>query len=297
MKNCFKICKIYIQIMMSVYFMVTPCMAMDSLKNLCSKSPCKKAGRKPANFVPDDDLIVVPMIIEKSFVERFNDRHEGRFKSAKKTLEFWISQEAYAEAYGLESSGFVHLPTAEQKENFMQKHYLRFISKDLEKTTNSGIKNSWEEWTADDEIDAIQAIENHEKVLVRARKQRGKSELKATKTVKVGKSNVKFGFQPRVELGMLKFTMRTDNYKLRAWVGINGNQEVKLSREFKSTKTSAFINYYIDATRVLMAIDQRISRNWRLRYTHVKDFDKFNEWAQGNETENNIAQLMYGIRF
>jgi hypothetical protein len=287
MKNCFKICKIYIQITMGVYFLGSSCMAMES--------SC--FGRKPANFVPDDDLIVVPLIIEKSVVDRFNDRHEGRFKSARKTLEFWISQEAYAEAYGLENSGFVRLPTVEQKENFLQKHYLRFISKDLEKTTNSGIKNSWEEWTADDEIDAIQAIENHEKVLVRARKQRGKSEVKATKTVKVGKSRVKFGFQPRVELGMLKFTMKTDNYKLRAWVGVNGNQEIKLSRDFKTTKTSAFVNYYIDDTRLLFAMDQRLSRNWRFRYTHVKNFENFNEWAEANDSENNIVQFMYGIRF
>ena len=126
MKQNLHICKKYMQRLVSVYLLVTPAFAMHAED---------RAAREPANFVPDDDLIVVPMVVEKSFVDKFNDRHEGKFKGARKKLEFWIAQEAYAEAYGLENTGFVRLPSESEKQRFLQRNYLRFISKDIEKTT------------------------------------------------------------------------------------------------------------------------------------------------------------------
>ena len=254
-------------------------------------------SRAPANFVPDDDLIVVPMVIEKNFIEEFNDKHEKEFRSARQKLQYWITQEEYAKNYGLENTGIVTLPTEEEKQKFLERNYLRFLSKDVEKSTNAGLKDTWESWNEDDEIDAINAVELHEKVLVKAEKDSGKKTLKTSKSVKVGKDTFKFGFQPRVEIGMVKFTMKSKYFSARAWVGINGNQELKVERKFKSTNTSAFINYYIDESRLLAAVDQRLTDEWSLRYTHTKDAKDFDGLQSAGEVENNILQLRYRLSF
>ena len=280
-------CKIYIQILGAVYLLVS----------FSSWAKNDSAGRAPCNFVPDDDVIVVPMVIEKNFIDEFHDKHQAEFHSAKKTLRYWISQEQYAIDYGLENTGIVTLPTTEEKERFLQKHYLRFLSKDVEKSTNRGLENKWKEWTADDEIDAINSLELHEKVIVKAKNSKGQVDLKATKSVQVGEKNWKFGFHPRVEIGMVKFTMESEYLKGRAWLGINGNQEIKLERKFVSTKSSAFMNYYVDEAKVLAAFDQRLTSHWIFRMTHSKDFDYEEDLDESTHPEDNVFQFRFNIRF
>lgn len=290
MQSQINICKKSMQVCMSVYILVTSVALADTTCNV---------GRAPANFVPDDDLIVVPIVIEKSFIDRFNEKHENEFRGSKERLKYWISQEEYAEAYGLEGRGIVNTPSESDKERFLDRNILRFISKDIERSTNGEVKDIWEEWTADDEIDAIEAIENHEKVLVKAEGSKQPLQgLETTKTVNVGKrSKIKFGFQPRVEIGMVRFTMKSDLFNMRAWVGINGNQELNIERKFKSTGTKAFVNYKIDETRLLMAVDQRFARHWGLRFTHQKEVDGFSEITGTGISENNVVQLRFSKYF
>lgn len=298
-----KACKTYMHLCFSVYLLVT---------SLAFGSEGVEVGRKPANFVPDDDLIVVPMVVEKSVIDRFNERHQDRFYGARKQLEFWMSQEQYAFDYGLEDSGFVVLPTEQEKQRFFQRNYLRFLSKDVERSTNKGLQNSWERWTADDEIDAIEAIEQHEKVLVYAKKKNGKVPKKVEKTVKVGKDKLRFGFQPRLEIGMFKFTMRSNYFYARAWVGVNGNQELNVERRIALTNTKLMGNYYIDEERLLVALDQPIYGNWSFRFTHTKLYNVDDALARAEENldpqasnflepfivqEDNIAQIRFNMAF
>jgi len=282
-------CKNYMQILVGVYFLVTNCAFADTTGFV---------GRRPANFVPDDDLIVVPMVIEKNIMERFNEKHQETFHGARKTLEYWLSQEQYAQDYGLEDSGFVILPTEEEKVKFFNRNYLRFISKDVEKSTNSSIQNSWERWTADDEINSIDAVEQHEKVLVYAKKKRGAQDSQIiTKSVKVGKDKLKFGFQARPEIGMFKLTLQSNYFYARAWVGVNGNQEVNVEKTIAATGTRAMVNYYVDESRILVALDQPLIWHWSLRFTHSKDADGFSKLQNTGLEEDNISQIRFNIGF
>lgn len=254
-------------------------------------------GRVPANFVPDDDIIIVPVVVKKNFIDEFHEKHEDEFFAAKRKLRLWIRQEQYAQDYGLEDTGIIQLPTSEEKERFFRRNYLRFISKDMERSTNSSLQRSWEEWTTDDEIDAIKTLELHQKVIVRAKKNRGRKTLKKTTTLNVGKKDFKFGFHPRIEIGMLKFTLESSFFEAKAWVGANGNQEVNIERTFKSTRSSVFANYYIDDLRLLASFDQGLTRHWVLRLTHVKEFDGVNALNQPVEPEDNIFQLRFNMGF
>ncbi len=279
-------CKIYIQMVVTVQTLVS-----------FSALQAAELNRAPANFVPDDDVIVVPVIVEKNIVDEFHEKHKNDFKNAKRKLRYWISQEQYAKDHGLEYSGIVHLPSAEDKETFLHRNYLRFITKDVEKSANAGVKNTLENWTTDDEIDSIQAVEMHERVIVKAKKSKGQNEIKKSRTVKVGKDKFKFGFQARPEIGMLKFTVKSKYFNARGWVGINGNQEIKVERTIASTNTRMMMNYYIDQARILAAADQRLTRHWSLRYTHNKKIDEFSEYLKPGSSEDNIVQLRFGMGF
>ena len=278
-------CKKYMQVLSIVYILGISSHAIAQVQ------------RAPANFVPDDDAIIVPLIIEKNIMDSFHEKHEDEFKSARAKLEFWISQEQYAQDYGLEDTGIVKLPTIEEKERFLQRNYLRFLSRDVERSTNSSLKDTWEEWNTDDEIDAISAVELHNKVLIKSDKSSQNKPLNKTKSVKVGKNSFKFGFQLRPEIGMAKVNLKSKYFNARAWVGINGNQELNIERKFKATGTKFFVNYFIDQTRSLAVIDQKLVNNWSLRLTHDKDFEDFSNINKTTVYENNIMQLRFSVRY
>lgn len=273
---------------MTVYFLGS---------SICLAEKLCKASRAPANFVPDDDVIIVPAVIEKNFIDEFHEKHKHEFYSARKTLSYWLSQEQYAKDYGLEDTGIVILPTPEQKEQFFRRNYLRFITKDVERTTNSGIQNTWDEWNSDDEIDSIKMLELHEKVVVKAKRAKGAKVGKTESVVKIGEDSIKFGMQVRPEIGMVNLTMKSKVFNARAWLGANGSQEVKLERRFTSTGSTFFLNYYVDESRLLSAFDQKLSTFWVLRFTHYREFTDFDYMEDTTYFDDNKAQLMYSRRF
>ena len=260
-----------------------------------------QVSRAPANFVPDDDKILVPMVVEKTMMDEFHEKHAHKFKNARQKIKTWMAQEEYAEAYGFDNSGVVPLPSAEEKQKFFEKNYLRFITKDIERSANRNAKQSVEEWyeefNSDDELAAIEAQEAHEEFIIKAKKNRGQKVSSIEKEVKVGKSRIHMDIQPRVEIGMVKIRFRSPFLKARAWVGINGNQEIQFERRFNSTQTNAELNYFIEQKRVLASVDQRLTINLSLRLTHDKIDDGGINALEGKTFENNVVQLRFGMGF
>lgn len=272
------------------------------LTSLCKAIPCQAQGisRAPANYVPDDDMIIVPIVIERNSIHEFNERHEEKFQNAKKQLRQWINDQEYAEAYGLEGTGAVRLPTQQEKQRFFERNYLRFLTKDVENANNEFVQETIDEITADEELATIETFEARDEYIVKAKKEATGSEnaVKELKSeVKVGKEKFKFNFQPRVEMGMIKVTFKSSYFNARAWVGINGNQEFKLFRRFKSTGTKAQVNYFYEQQRVLASIDQPLAPNWSLRLTHDRQeaAPELNNITE--DRENNVIQIRFGKRF
>jgi hypothetical protein len=254
-------------------------------------------SRKPANFVPDDDLIVVPMTVERNFYQEFNEKHKDQFRASRLRLENWIAQEQYAQDYGLEDAGFIELPTVEVKERFFRRNYLRFIQKDVERSNNETLQDITRQWTADDEIDSIKNNEQRSDFIVKAKRSSGRKVIKATETVKVAGQKFKFDIQPRLEMGMVKIRLDIKYIHVRAWVGVNGNQEINMNKTFKATGTSTLVNYYIEQNRVLAAVDQTITDHWSARLTHEKIGTDFDNMQTSGLSENNILSFNFRMGF
>lgn len=270
-------------------------MVLSSFTNLACFA--KELKRAPANFVADDDMIVVPMVVESNFYEEFNNKHKEEFRESRKQLEHWINQEQYAKAYGLEDAGFIDLPTVEQKEKFLQRNYLRFLQKDVESSNQDTLQTWAKSWKADDEIDSIKNNAQREEFIVKAKRDRGQRVVKAEKVVKVAGKKFKLDIQPRVEMGMVKVRLRSEYIEVRAWLGVNGNQEINIEHTFSSTGTYAMVNHYIEQKRTLAAIDQRLADNWSLRLSHEKITENFDLYPEEGQFENNILSVRFGMGF
>lgn len=257
----------------------------------------KEPSRAPANFVPDDDMIVVPLVIERNFYDDFNEKHKVKFKQSREKLEGWIIQEQYAIDHGLEDVDFIQLPTAADKERFLRRNYLRFIQRDVERSNNETLQGLVNSWTADDEINAIENTEEQGEFIIKAKKSRGQKVVEAKKTVKVGKNKFKFDIQPRLEQGMVIVRLKSSFVNVRAWLGVNGKQEVIVKRKFKSTGTKLWANFFIDEKRTLAAASQSLGKFCSLRFTHEKYQADSLALSEGAIAENNILTVNFRMGF
>lgn len=262
-----------------------------------SFSASAQVSRAPANFVPDDDQILVPMVIERNFMDDFHAKHKNNFQDAKKKIRHWLAQEEYAEAYGFDNNGVVKLPTPEEKQKFFERNYLRFITKDVEKSANRSAQEWYENWSADDELASIEAQQEKEEFIIKAKRQNGQQVKDIKSVVKVGKSKIRLDVQPRLEMGMIKVRFRSPYFEGRAWLGINGNQELQLERKFRATNTKTQVNYFIEQKRVLASVDQRLANHLSLRLTHDRIDGEGINAVDGKTFENNVVQLRFGMGF
>ena len=281
-------CPNFLHLCLSAYIFFIACM---------NQVQAQTPSRAPASYILDDDMIVVPINVEKTFVDEIHEEYKGAFDAHRKTVENWMRNEELAEAYGLENRGIFQTSTLQQRQNFLQRNYLRFFSQKVQQDTNQGLQNWWQDWNTDDEIDSINNLEKQEKILVKAKRSSGQGTFDKKTSAKVGKQEFKFGLQPRLELGMIKVTLDSPYFKARAWLGANGNQEIKFERNFSTTKTRAMVNYYMDQERVLAAIDQRLNHRWSLRFTHDKQLNALSPNLAAPSSENNIMQLRFGMGF
>lgn len=260
--------------------------------------PKKFSGtRAPASYILNDDLIVTPVETKKNFFTELNSKYSSSFDQHRKIVENWQRNEELETLYGLEGRGIFQTSTQEQRQQFLQRNYLRFVTKKIELDTNEGISNFWNKWTDDDEIDSIENVTLQETKITATKKLVDLPGLYKSSEVNQGADKVKFGFRPYLELGMFKVSMDTDYFTAKGWLGVNGNQEVNIQKYIEQSKTKLIFNYYIDQQRSLAAVDQEIMDKVSLRYSHNKTFEDFGSIARSGFSENNIFQVRFGMGF
>lgn len=255
-------------------------------------------GRKPANFIPDDDMIIVPLYIEnKSMLQKVQEEHQENFKEQRRIVHTWILNEEYARGHGLEGRGIIPESTVEERQRFLNRNFLRFFTKRVENNAKTGLKSWWEDVSASDEIDSIDLQETRSEYLVKSSNSKTNN-LAKEETINVGKQKFKFGVQPRVEMGSVRFTAEGFGFRARAWVGINGDQEIYVEKVFSATRTRVLANYYWDEKKTLAAVDQPIGKYTSLRLAHQKDDDFTDQDREdGYHRENNSLEIRFSMGF
>lgn len=268
---------------------------------ICSKSTDivnhNKISRAPASYILNDDIIVTPVNVESNFIEKLNEKHAESFDRHRKVVENWQRNEELAKIYGLENRGVFQTTTLEQRQRFLQRNYLRFITKEVEMDANQGMQNIWQQWNDDDEYESIKNVSLQEVKIASTKKEQGLPGFSRSKTVNEGKDRIKFGFRPYLEMGMFKVSMDTNYFKAKGWLGVNGNQEVNVEKYIKLSQTKFMYNYYIEQQRSLAIIDQKVTDKISLRYTHRKTFEDFGTITSSGINENNIFQIRFGMGF
>ena len=265
-----------------------------------AQDPIKEiVGREPANYVPNDDVIVVPVDAEMSFYEKhvLNDKVFSGKSQVQQQIKIWQENELMAQQYGLDTQSvgsLYYVPTNDEKFKVVQRSYFRYLQKKGEDPFKQEGQSIVRDWTANDEVNSIDEMESAFRATAR-RDGVGRPLPKAFRERQVAKTKkFRFNFQPRVEQGLIILRMEGPIVDVRAWVAANGETELNAERKFEATGTRFFVNYFAHEGRYLSVMDQNLMYpGLRARFTSTWDPD---EQAPERANERRY-QLLYSTAF
>jgi hypothetical protein len=262
-------------------------------------------NRSPASSHINDDAIDEIIIVKSEILPWHGETAEDKKNIfyTREMIRYWTEQREMAQNYGLEDRLSGSIPTIGEQQAFVQRNYLRFLSQRVERNTQQTAQSAFNNWTLNDEIDAVKNFEKHEEYIIKAKKTKGiHKENDKEKKIKIASDEIKFFFQPRLEMGMVRMRVFNERFSLMAWLGINGNQELQFDHQVPVINAHFMSRYYLDEGRTLTAFDQPLKSGkdylLSLRLSH----DYFNQLPQNNELglipkENTMLQIRFGMTF
>lgn len=251
-------------------------------------------SRSPASYIPDDDIVPRPVDNSLSFYERFvvSDNGEEVIQS-RNQLKIWNDNQQFADHYGLDTrlagSAF-YVPTPEEKFEYFKERYMRYLRRKGEQPFKDMPKNWYQEYRVSNEVDTIDEME------ARFKKSNRKSSVSGNhlpesfreREISVWKKT-KFIFQPRLDQGLVLVGMRGPIAYARAWVGVNGETELNIQKQFDSIGFRVMYNHYIQSGKYFTSIDQRITQNLYARLTSQRQ--------DSSKANDETYMLLYTTRF
>lgn len=267
--------------------------------------------RKPANYVPDDDVIVVPIIYNDNIFTKMKEDNSSNIQRTRTQIREIQERREFETAWGLEDRGIFNYPTQEERIEFFQRTYLRYLSKQAERSVTQDVERSvrgaWRDWTARDEVETIEASKENSDFIAENKESKIAKNLTVNKDIKTSKkSKIKFSFQPRIEQGLVKMGLRNDYIDATAWVGVNNTQELRVEHSLKEIGFSALANYYVHKNELLLSLNQVLIPHVTAHYTYreavaneVVDGEEQNTAStNGNlKTVETIFQIRFGMAF
>lgn len=219
------------------------------------------SGRKPANYVPNDDVIVVPVEAKIGFYEKhvLNDKSWSEKSLVQQQIRLWQENEVMAQRYGMDTESIgsqYYVPTNDEKFRYIQRSYFRFISRQGTQQLQETSRSTLRQWTASDEISTIDEMEAAFRNSNTAARGAQRPSLLREENFAHTK-RTKFRYQLRPEQAMFIVRMESPWLEARAWVSPTG-AEFNLQRSFESTGSRLMMNYFTDEGRYLAVADQSL---------------------------------------
>lgn len=253
-------------------------------------------NRRPASYIPDDDLIVKPVENELSFYQQYvaSDNSNDVIQS-RNQLKVWNDNQQFADQYGLDSTltgSSFFVPTPEQKFEYFKEKYMRYLRQRGEQPLKDMPKNWYQDYRASNEVDTIDEMETRFKNNHGKAKKSSFPEALQVKEVSLWKKT-RFIFQPRVDQGLVVVGIKGPIAYARAWVGVNGQTEINVQKSIDSVGFRVMFNYYAHTGRYFTSLDQRIVENLYARVTSQKNPDAL----EGEAVQDNTVMLLYAKQF
>lgn len=253
--------------------------------------------RKPASYIPDDDVIIKPVDNELSFYQQYVESDKSpTVVESRNQLKIWNDNQAFADQYGMDSTlagSAFFVPTPEEKFEYFKDKYMRYLRRRGEQPLKDAPKTWYQEYRASNEVDTIDEMEARFKASngTQSKKTLLPGSFQA-KEVSIWKKT-KFIFQPRLDQGLVIVGFRSPIATARAWVGVNGETEINIQQSLDSIGLRVMFNYFAHSGKYFTSVDQRLMENIYARYTSNKD----PQHQIGTPYQDDTLMLLYAKQF
>ncbi len=261
-------------------------------------SPRNYVSRAPANYIPDDDVIIKPVDNEVSFYQQYvASDNSADVAISRNQLKIWNENQQFADQYGMDSTltgSAFFVPTAEEKFEYFKEKYMRYLRRKGEQPLKDAPKNWYQDMRASNEVDTIDEMEARFKSSNKDSTSANNilPESLQEKEISLWKKT-KFIFQPRVDQGLVVVGIRGPIAYARAWVGVNGETEFNIQKNIDSIGFRLMFNYYAHSGQYFTSADQRIAENVYARVTSQKNPNA----DAGEVKQDNTLMLLYAKQF
>lgn len=259
----------------------------------------KSSSRRPANYVPDDDIIVRPVDNELSFYQQYvASDNSVEVINSRNQIKVWNDNQAFAEQYGIDSSlagSPFYVPTQEEKLEYFKSKYMRYLRSRSEEPLREMPQNWYNSYRASNEVDTIDELEarfksshfqqKSSKVIPEGLRQKEISIWKKTRII----------FQPRLDQGLVVVGIKGPIAYARAWVGVNGQTEINIQKTVDHIGFRFMWNYTANTGESFASIDQHLVGNFSTRLTLQKNPQV--DSSTGVYKEDNTLMLLYTKQF
>lgn len=249
--------------------------------------------RRPASYIPDDDVIVRPVDNELSFYQQYiaNDNAKEVVQT-RNQLKVWNDNQVFADQYHLNTTlagSAFFVPTQEEKLEYFKSKYMRYLQKRGTQPLQNMPKNWYQSYRASNEVDTIDEMEaRFRSSQKKTSTERALPKSLQTKEVSIWKQT-KLIFQPRPEQGLVVVGINSPIAVARAWVGVNGQAEINVQQSYASTGTRFMVNYYTNSGKYFTSVDQRLMESVYARVTRNID--------PTTKVNDNTLMLLYAKQF
>jgi hypothetical protein len=247
---------------------------------------CEEVARDPASLSPDDDVIVVPVVVETPFIDKIVKNQNGTLKDQvqrmKYTMNLWQEQNEFIINWSLQNTGYIQ-PTEEEKERFFRRQFFRYVTKEGARPYQNDVRNWWD--TVNESQTEVDAVAN-EDIFEQLTLNEGKE---PEKIIKVS-SRYRFRFRPY--LHKARVDLQNPYIDARLDMGFNGRVEARLEKDY-STGTRLAFNYQFTNELWIAFAEQRLYQNISMRVSSINDPEN----EDINLRNNHTLQFLYGRSF
>ncbi len=243
----------------------------------------KKVGRKIAHFIPDDDVVVIPIETTVLLIDNvMKPDDSGILERVQRNMEEWDKREQFLVDWHLQSTEISEIPDLDRESidtsaipdiDEKRKYIAKMMVKYADKRISGEIKKAPD----------------------------GSSLAKVRSVQKVVRPNMKIRFNKNFRIRLKIRILQGKNYiilenpyvKVKTLVRFNGNVYSEITKEFKDISLNSSIKFNAVNGSYKMSLNKRMTKNVNAIISSEQD-DKY---LPGSSSADNIIKFTYNNSF
>lgn len=225
--------------------------------------------RGPSNFIPQDDLEILP-VEEKDYISIiFAEDDAGVLKSIKNEFSSWDKERNYVESWSLESLGMHEVKGSDEKKKLLKDRVLKYLDKRLSGEIKRAEKGS-----------RMERVGQIKKAL------HPKTETRIA-------PNIRIKIKGRVLQRQAIIDVINPFFDYKTYVNSRGDINMKAKREIAFLGVDSFVNYDVRNSNYEAIFNKGLSQNLNFRLSSSQKDDRAPFTRNGDTT----VQFLYSRPF